>query len=123
MLVTAPRLTAQNNVVLLNGTPTPAPLGVRAGTRYRLRFINVHAARPSMILRILRDSTVLTWRSVAKDGMPLPDDQVEVRRSQVQMGNGETYDFEFTAAEPADLLFDIKAANGQLLLKLPIRVR
>ncbi len=123
MLITAPRLTAQNNVVLLNGTPTPAPLEMRAGARHRLRFINVHTARPSMIMRILRDSIVMTWRSVAKDGMPLPNDQVEVRRSRVQMGNGETYDFEFTPAEPADLLFDIRSGAGQLLLKMPIRVR
>ncbi len=123
MLVTASRRNSQQGVVMLNGTPTPAPLEMRAGTRYRLRFINVHTARPSMIMRIQRDSAEMTWRSVAKDGMPLPDDQVQVRRAQVQMGNGETYDFEFTPAEAGDLLFDIRAANGTLLLKMPIRVR
>ncbi|MGQ0640493.1 MAG: multicopper oxidase domain-containing protein [Gemmatimonadaceae bacterium] len=123
MLVTAPRLNAQNNVVLLNGTPTPPPLAMKAGTSYRLRFINVHTFRASMVMRIMRDSTVMQWRTVAKDGMLLPKDQVEVRRSQVQMGNGETYDFEFTPVEPADLLLDIKSAVGQLLLTMPIRVR
>lgn len=123
MLVSTPRLNSQNGVVLLNGTSTPAPLELRAGARYRLRFINVHTARPSMIMKLMQDSKLMSWRALAKDGMDLPADQSTVRPSAVQMGNGETYDFEFTARSSGDLLFEVRAAAGALLVSMPIRVR
>ena len=34
--------------------------------RYRLRFINVHTARPSMRMRLLRESTLLAWRGAGE---------------------------------------------------------
>ena len=123
MLITTPRLDAQNNVVLVNGTATPAPLELKAGTRYRLRFINVHTSRPSMIMRIYRDSALMTWRTLAKDGMPLPNEQVAVRPAMVQMGNGETYDFEFTPTERGALRLDVTSAVNVLLARMPINVR
>ena len=123
MLITTPRRSAQANVVLLNGTTTPGPLELKAGTRYRLRFINVHTFRPNMIMRIYRDSTLMTWRWVAKDGMPLPNDQVSVRPAMIQMGNGETYDFEFTPTEPGPLRLDVTSAVNALLVRMPINVR
>lgn len=123
MLVTVPRLDAQRGVVLLNGSSTPAPRELRVGTTYRLRFINVHTFRPSMIMKVMRDSTLLRWRAVAKDGMDLPSDQATVRPSAQQMGNGETYDFEFTPEAPGDLKIEVTAATGVLLVSMPIRVR
>ncbi|HJU73101.1 MAG TPA: multicopper oxidase domain-containing protein [Gemmatimonadaceae bacterium] len=123
MLVTTPRRVAQNNVVFLNGTATPGPLEMRVGTRYRLRWINVHTFRPSMIMKIMRDSTVLTWRALAKDGMPLPSDLAVVRPSAQQMGNGETYDFEFTPTDAGNLHIDVTAGNGVLLVRRPVIVR
>ncbi|MGH7711576.1 MAG: hypothetical protein ACREOG_09835, partial [Gemmatimonadaceae bacterium] len=123
MLVTVPRLNAQNQVVLVNGTSTPAPLEMKVGTRYRLRWINVHTFRPSMIMKVMRDSSLMTWRALAKDGMPLPSDQAVVRPSAQQMGNGETYDFEFVPNEPGDLRIDVTAGNGTLLVRQAIRVR
>ena len=68
-MVTVPRKNAEANVVLLNGSSTPAAREMRAGQRYRLRFINVHTSRPSMRMRLLRESTLLEWRALAKDGM------------------------------------------------------
>jgi FtsP/CotA-like multicopper oxidase with cupredoxin domain len=123
MLVTTPRLTSQQRVVLLNGSSTPAPLAMSTGTRYRLRFINAHTARPAMIMKVMSDSTLLTWRALAKDGMDLPADQATVRPSAQQIGNGETYDFEFTATSPGDLHIDVTSAVGVLLVSMPIRVR
>lgn len=123
MLISVPRLNAQGSVVLLNGSPTPVARELRVGTRYRLRLINVHTARPSMIFKVLRDSTLLTWRALAKDGMDLPSDQATVRASAQQMGNGETYDFEFTPTTAGDLHIDVTSGVGVLLASMPIRVR
>jgi hypothetical protein len=76
-----------------------------------------------MIVRLLRDSTLVAWRAVAKDGMDLPPDRATSRRAIQQMGNGETYDFELSPAEPADLRLTVSSAAGQLLATVPIQVR
>ena len=123
MLVTVPRAVAQNGVVLLNGTSTPDTLELKVGTRYRLRWINVHTFRPSMIMKVMRDSSLMTWRALAKDGMPMPTDQATVRPASVQMGNGETYDFEFVPSEAGDIRIDVTAGNGTLLVRQAVRVR
>ena len=123
LLVSTPRRRADAGVVLLNGTSTPAPREMRVGERYRLRFVNIHTFRPSMIARLQRDSTLVTWRAIAKDGRDLPADQATMRRAVFQSGNGETYDFELVPAAPGDLRFTVSAAAGQLLVSQVIHVR
>ena len=124
LLITVPRKDADtNSVVLLNGSPNPAVREMRAGEHYRLRFINVHTFRPSMRMRLLRDSTLLEWRALAKDGMHLPADQAITGPSEIQMGNGETYDFDFVPTAAGDLRLDVTNAGGVLLVSMPIRVR
>jgi FtsP/CotA-like multicopper oxidase with cupredoxin domain len=123
MLVTTPRKAADANTVLLNGTTTPAARQMRAGERYRLRFINVHTNRPSMRMRLLDGENLVRWRIVAKDGMDLPADQLRDAASEIQMGNGETYDVEFVPARAGDLRVDITNAIGGLLTTMPIGVR
>ena len=122
MLVTTPRKAADGNTVLLNGTSTPAPQSMHVGEHYRLRLINLHVSRPSMRMRLLRGEDLLQWRAIAKDGMDLPADQVSQRASEVQMGNGETYDFDFAPAEAGKLRLDITSANLTLLTSMPIDV-
>ena len=123
MLVTVPRKTADADKVLLNGTTTPAAREMRVGERYRLRFINVHINRPSMRMRLLEGETLVRWRIVAKDGMDLPTDQLRDGTSEIQMGNGETYDAEFVPTRAGELRVDITAGNGVLLTSMPIHVR
>jgi FtsP/CotA-like multicopper oxidase with cupredoxin domain len=123
MLVSVPRRDADGDSVYLNGSSKPAALNLKVGERYRLRFINIHVYRPSMRMRPLRENTLLTWRGVAKDGMDLPADQSVSGPAEIQMGNGETYDFEFLPSEAGDIRLDITNAGGVLLTKLPIHVR
>jgi FtsP/CotA-like multicopper oxidase with cupredoxin domain len=123
ILVSVPRRDADGAHVLINGSLTPAPLELRVGERYRLRIVDIHTYRPSMVFRLLRDSTLVRWRALAKDGMDLPPDRATVRPAIQQMGNGETYDFELVPDAPGDLRFTASAAAGPLLTTLPIRVR
>jgi manganese oxidase len=123
LVVSVPRRAADSNVVLINGSLTPSPLEMKAGERYRLRFIDIHVFRPSMRMRLLGAEGLLTWRSVAKDGMDLPADQAIAGPSQIQMGNGETYDFEFVPDTAGELRVDVETATGVLLARLPIHVR
>ena len=123
MLVADPRRNPFADTVLLNGSPRPPPRELRAGETYRFRFINIHTSRPGMIMKIMRDGSVLSWRPVAKDGMPLPADLAVVRSAAQQLGNGETYDFEFTPTEKGELHLDITSGVGLLLATMQIRVR
>jgi len=96
---------------------------LRAGVRYRLRLVDIHTSRPSMIVRLLRDSTLVRWRAVAKDGRTLPNDQARERPAMQQMGNGETFDVEFLSASPGYLRFTVSAAAGAVLVSMPVEVR
>jgi FtsP/CotA-like multicopper oxidase with cupredoxin domain len=123
LLVSTPRREADGGTVFLNGTNAPPPRDMRVGERYRLRLVNIHTYRPSMITRLTRDSTLLEWRALAKDGRDLPPDQATLRPAVQQSGNGETYDFEFTPTAPGDLRFTMSSAAGVRLVSMPIRVR
>jgi FtsP/CotA-like multicopper oxidase with cupredoxin domain len=123
LMVTVPRKTDDANVVLVNGTATPPATEMRIGEHYRLRFISLHVSRPSMRMRLLSDSALLTWRAIAKDGRDLPADQAVSAPSEIQMGNGETYDFEFVPAGAGALRIDVTTGAGVLLASLPIHVR
>ena len=124
VMLTVPRTDADAATkVLINGSLAPDTLRLRAGERYRLRLVDVHTFRPSMIARLLRDSTLVNWRAVAKDGMELAPDRATVRRAVQQMGNGETYDFEYTPSEPGDLRLTVSSAAGMVLAVMPVEVR
>lgn len=123
LLISAPRREAdEGRKVMLNGSMTPAPLELRVGEPYRIRMINIHTFRPSMVLRLVRDSVPVTWRAIAKDGMDLPAERAVMGPAVQQSGNGETYDFEFTPRETGDLRVLVTGVGGVLVV-MPVRVR
>lgn len=122
VMTSVPRKNDDSAKVLINGSLTPGLRQLRVGERYRLRFINIHTSRPSMRMRLLRGDGLFSWRALAKDGMDLPIDQRRESSSEVQMGNGETYDFEFVPTAPGDMRLDVTSGTGTLLASMPIRV-
>ena len=122
VLLTVPRLDADGDHILINGSLSPRPLEMRVGERYRLRIIDLHIYRPSMITRLLRDSTLVTWRAIAKDGMDLPAARATEQPAMQQVGNGETYDFEFVPTVAGPLRLTVTAAANGLLATLAVRV-
>jgi hypothetical protein len=76
-----------------------------------------------MRAELKQGADLLSWRAVAKDGADLPPERATTRRSTQQLGNGETYDFEFTPSAPGELKLEIVTGAGGLLTTLPIRVR
>jgi FtsP/CotA-like multicopper oxidase with cupredoxin domain len=122
-LITTPRLEANSTVVYLNGSMSPATIEMRAGTRYRLRVLNLHTFRPSMRFEVRKDSALVMWRALAKDGADLPSTLATSRPASQQLGNGEIYDFELMPAVPGDLRIDVTTGAGGLLVTVPIRVR
>jgi manganese oxidase len=123
ILLSVPRLSADGEMILINGSKTPAPLELRVGERYRLRIVDIHTYRPSMIVRVLRGETPVVWRALAKDGMGIPAERATQRPAVQQMGNGETYDFELAPTAPGDLRLTVTSNVDVLLASMPIRVR
>jgi FtsP/CotA-like multicopper oxidase with cupredoxin domain len=91
----------------VNGSASPPPRVLRVGTTYRIRVADAAIYHQHVSVRLVRDSTVQTWRPVAKDGFTLPQQQAMVQSSATFVASGETEDFEFTPDAPEDLKLEI----------------
>ncbi|MGH2652327.1 MAG: hypothetical protein ACRDHK_14085, partial [Actinomycetota bacterium] len=87
--------------VMVNGDSLPRTMTLRAGTAHRFRFINIGPAARQRF-SILRDTTVQTWRALAKDGADLPAAQATERSAVQWVAVGEIYDFEFLPLLPGE---------------------
>jgi hypothetical protein len=113
--------------VVINGSASPAPLELHTGSTYRIRVANIASDRGTLLVRVARDSTVTSWRPVAKDGFALPASQATPRPSVARVGTGETADFELTPSDVGELRLEIglpKPAGGiqvERALRLTVR--
>ena len=106
---------------LVNGRTSPQPLTLTAGETHRIRIVSLHPDwRISFTLR--NDSTIGRWRAVAKDGYELPKAQATARTANVEMGPGETADFELRPTKPGKWRLEIKTSDPGWHIPLPINV-
>ncbi len=89
--------------IVMNGQTQPAPMNLKAGTRYRFRLFNLAGDSPTWVTLNDGDKPVM-WRAVAKDGYPLPAVQATSRPASLVFDPGEIYDFEFTPSSSGDLV-------------------
>jgi len=123
VLISTPRDSAeQTQFVLLNGRRTPVPAEVRVGVPLRLRLINITLGRPSMRVEVRRDTTLQSWRALAKDGSELPAARQRMRPARQTISIGETYDFEFTPGEAGEYRLEVQRANGTLIAVMLLRI-
>jgi FtsP/CotA-like multicopper oxidase with cupredoxin domain len=81
--------------LLINGDSVPgAPLEFAAGVAHRFRFINIGPAS-GYWPTLRQDSTLLSWRQLAKDGADLPVARAVPSPAQFRIQVGETWDFEW----------------------------
>lgn len=81
--------------MLFNGdSAVSPPLQIVSGKTQRLRFINMGLAG-KVVYTLWRDSTVVTWRALAKDGADLPTSLAATMPAQTVVAVGETRDFTF----------------------------
>jgi FtsP/CotA-like multicopper oxidase with cupredoxin domain len=109
----------------MNGSADPPPVRLHVGERYRLRFINITPSNNQRI-RLLADSTTATtWRVFAKDGAQVAAAQAVETRSDLSLGAGETYDFTFERAQPAQYTLEVSTAirgRRPILMRVPVIV-
>jgi FtsP/CotA-like multicopper oxidase with cupredoxin domain len=90
--------------LLLNGSTVPAPLELRAGVRYRLRFIDI-LANNSIVINAVQDGKPVEWIPIAKDGADLASVQSVAAPASFTIAPGETYDFTFTPGKSGEIEF------------------
>jgi len=89
---------------------------LRAGVRYRFRFINITAA-DDVSLELSQGGAAMTWRLVAKDGANLPAPSRSL--ATLRFGPGETADVEVTPA--AGTVVMRVASFNNFELSIPVR--
>ena len=70
--------TSSSYVTVINGDTVAAPMEIAAGVPQRFRFINIGPAN-RLIFAIRQDTSVVTWRGLAKDGADLPSPFADCR--------------------------------------------
>ena len=65
----------------------------------------------------------MRWQLWAKDGADLPAAQRVARRARQIVSMGETYDYLYAPSAAGDLRLEVRAGTGELLARVPIRVR
>jgi FtsP/CotA-like multicopper oxidase with cupredoxin domain len=115
---------ALQELALINGTPQSKTLQLRAGKKYRFRFINISTNNQGMQVSLRRLSAPVDWKVIAKDGADLPSAAVHRSPAQFTITVGETYDVEFLSETPQELLLDLllpaqKIHTSQTLLFAP----
>lgn len=81
-------------VAVVNGDTTEAPLQLRVGESYRLRFINI-APADHITYQLERGGALTSWQVIAKDGADLPPNQVVRGPATRGFSEGETFDVRF----------------------------
>jgi FtsP/CotA-like multicopper oxidase with cupredoxin domain len=80
--------------LLVNGDSLPAPLELAVGVPHRFRFVNIGVAGRFQFA-IYRDSSLVEWRMLARDGAELSEVQALTAAAAVLVDVGETRDFGF----------------------------
>ena len=117
----------------VNGQVNPDTIVLRAGRAYRFRFVNLAVTSPNATLFLtaradsslenLRDTMLLRWRPLAKDGADLPAPSRALRPAQQLISMGETYDFEVQPVARGELRLEVRPVSaGRLFVRVPVRV-
>ncbi len=109
--------------ILLNGSAQPEPLRLKAGVKYRLRFINITANGNGFQVSLVAGSSPVRWRAVAKDGEDLPPAQAIEQEARLVVAVGETYDFEFGPATKGDLRLEVLRPFNRTWAVAEVQVR
>ena len=96
-------------------------LGV--GVTHRLRIVSIPAVIP-MQVRLLRDTTTIRWRPIAKDGADLPAAQAVERPALDIFAAGETQDVEVRWMHAETLTLEIALLPAKrIVFRIPVIVR
>ena len=115
---------APTTLLVLNGTPQPSALGLKVGTKYRLRFINIGSNDADVEVSLLGgNGKPIEWRALAKDGWTLSPVEATARPAFQPITVGETYDFEFQPNHAGDFVLQVSTRFAKTMISQFISVR
>jgi len=91
---------------LVNGRPQLRTLRLQTGKQYRLRLINIAPNNVALQVSLHDGHGPAQWQIIAKDGADLAPEVVKPTAAETPITVGETYDVEFEADVPKELLLD-----------------
>ncbi|MFL5380892.1 MAG: multicopper oxidase domain-containing protein [Longimicrobiaceae bacterium] len=91
---------------LVNGSTRPAPLSLRAGTRYRVRVVSINSEW-RVRFALTADGVVQRWRALARDGADLEPWAAVEQPATMVSGAGETADFAWTPPAAGRYTLDV----------------
>ena len=118
----------------VDGRAVPDTVVLHVGRAARFRLINLEAIYVAPIVRLTanpdsaatraRDTMVVRWRPLAKDGYDVPTAARASVPALQDVADGETYDFVYTPVSPGmlHLEFRVSTAAHRLIISVPIRV-
>lgn len=122
--------------VEINGQANPDTIVLHVGHAARLRFTNLSTgvgtggahfwltARMDSVASLARDTMLVRWQPVAKDGFDLPAPARAPRPADQVVAVGETFDALYTPTSRGTLRLEARAGGARhpLLIRVPIRV-
>ena len=108
--------------IVLNGGSQPFFVW-KAGTRHRIRFINITADEIFVVSLGKADGPV-EWTPVTKDGAAVPPGEGSPKPASVTIAVGETYDFEYeTPPGRLNLWVNVRTPGGRWAVQGQIAVK
>jgi FtsP/CotA-like multicopper oxidase with cupredoxin domain len=94
--------------LVVNGDSALVPVTMAYGIPHRLRLVNIGVA-VSVRFSMRRDTSLVKWKALAKDGADLPAAHTTSRPALQAVAVGETFDFEFNPPERGTYEFLIES--------------
>jgi manganese oxidase len=109
----------------INGERKPVPLEIQAGVPNRLRFIDITADNPSLVVQLLDGLDPRQWTLVSKDGADIAAPARRLIAARQSIGTGEIYDFELAplTKDPESLWLELRRSSGELVFQWPVVVK
>ncbi|HJU89774.1 MAG TPA: multicopper oxidase domain-containing protein [Gemmatimonadaceae bacterium] len=108
--------------LLVNGRTRPRAIYMTEGDTNRLRIVSIHADA-ILRFRLGDDTTVATWAPIARDGADLPATMRDARSALIEMGPGETADFNFVPKRAGTMKLEVWMWPSGSRVELPIVIR
>jgi FtsP/CotA-like multicopper oxidase with cupredoxin domain len=111
---------------LVNGSHVPTPITVTPGVPNRLRLVSIDPTL-ELTFSLVSDDAVGRWRAVAKDGADLPPALRTTSIARIELGPGETSDFEWIPpATGTTWRLEVHTPavdNSAWLVSVPLKIR
>jgi hypothetical protein len=115
------RVESSSRVPLVSASLTePDPIGLKTGTQYRMRFINITNNESDLRVRLESKEVPAQWTVIAKDGAELPNLRRKASAAEMGVTVGSTCDVEYQSDRVGFAELQIFARGFEALIMQPL---